>query len=96
MTNNQIKQDIEKRINKYGIVGAYKDMVLANAKCIKSQINNIPVFDLINSSHDFTIKTIKSMNMFNRFCQSVFYQGRDNVVNDEIYADIAKEIKKLV
>jgi hypothetical protein len=101
MTNNEIKKDIQKRINKLGVIGAYTDMVLANAKVIKPQILGMLKTDegkfyFFNMCHSFTIKSIQNVGLFNLFKKDVFTEGLDNVITDEIYKDTFKKVNSLI
>jgi len=101
MTNNEIKRDIQKRINKLGAVGAYTDMVLANAKVIRLQVPDMLKtyegrFYFFNMCHSFTIKAIQKVGLFDLFKKDVFTEGLENVITDLIYQDTLKKINSII
>ena len=102
MTKNEIKMYIRKRINNLGVIGAYEDMVIANAKCINEQFKHIPntlekQAMIINTAHSFTVDAIKSAGMTSLFRKTVFtYDDMDNVINDPIYDNLVPKILKAI
>lgn len=87
MTKDEIKKDIKKRIKKLGVKNAYLDIVVANAKVIKTQLFNLKKSDmgnLIQLAHSISVKGIKDANMFSSF---KYLFVNDFVIHDEVYEE---------
>lgn len=97
MTREQIRININNKIKKLGVRGAYKYIVVENAKIIKNQlppmITDKDKFYLINLSHGISVKGLKDAGMFDKF-NKLFVS--DNVIKDEVWDYIINDLIDVV